>query len=469
MPNPFSEDRLLLGKALSLVEKGKDRLKQIDKESFPTPASEIARFLCLESIEAILNSPNLSAMSPPSMFLYVQRLHNFIDDIENSHLDHISWPLVNHCDELWKKIFPDEGPALFYSITRSHNYLLSHFSTKLLGAMEPLLTADEKSGFRKKEVYCLHLSSLEEDNLPFYANIAHEFGHAVIAAQHDSIKLLWQECISPLSQRLEQKAIEGGQDVSRLGTILWKIAQEIFADLFAAYAFGLTFYLSLFELRWQDQVSNRFWQIDWHPMEESIMVHPGVDYRLFLLQEKIQLSAWAEIAATSISGLENKSIASIITWMSAIKPDHSKDEFIISNPPDGRANILCEILQNNIAAIKDACHHFADQAWDRLQSSFASIRCDMKADKLYHLLKRMENDIIPNIYPLPDQADLLGEPAELECILAAAAIYRLWLLDREDDDFTSRNRRHELSKVERMTRKAIEVVYIQRQYLRSSG
>jgi hypothetical protein len=78
-----------------------------------------------------------------------------------------------------------------------------------------------------------------------------------------------------------------------------------------------------------------------------------------------------------------------------------------------------------------------------------------------HLLRRLADDILPNIIP---DATLLGTPARFATILNASALYRVSMLLKRDATKGPDEIYRELQKLERLTAKAFEVSYIQRQF-----
>jgi|ERR1035437_168590 hypothetical protein len=174
---------LILAKSLALLEKTKRRVGQIDGAEFPTPSSELARKILEEALSALAEKISWSVMDPEVLYSCCISIQAFVEQLEASNSAHISWPLVSCCDEIWKKFFPNDDAQVFYSVTTDYNYAISRFSSRLQRLFESVLTdAQIKKIVGGKNLYCLQLASLEDANLPLYANIGHEFGHAFLAS-----------------------------------------------------------------------------------------------------------------------------------------------------------------------------------------------------------------------------------------------------------------------------------------------
>lgn len=85
----------------------------------------------------------------------------------------------------------------------------------------------------------------------------------------------------------------------------------------------------------------------------------------------------------------------------------------------------------------------------------------VSADDVTELLRRLEADILPNIIP---DGSLLGRPATFSTILNAAAIYRIKLLLFRATASPTDAVYRDLQKLERLTAKAFEVSYVQREF-----
>jgi len=237
------EDRPLTIKVLSLIEKTKSRLNQLDHKKFPSEITEKARKLLLNILDKFSNPNTLN----PSILSYqfLLELQSFVDDIESSTIDHISWPIISYCDEIWNSIFNDKDRMIFYSLTRDHNYYLYRFSNELIKHLNvsPLISSPQINELlENKVIYCLNLASLEKENVPLYAMIGHEFGHAVFHAHYLRIEKLLVQNISNLFNQLEEDSIPENI-ISIIKVIVRSYAIELFSDLIGTLIMGPAFLL----------------------------------------------------------------------------------------------------------------------------------------------------------------------------------------------------------------------------------
>src|SRR5437867_13432168 len=96
-------DSLVFSKSLSLIEKTKKRVVQVDGSEFPTASSEDARTLLLATLEALADKVFWPAMSPEALYSALINIQSLVEQVEQSNSAHISWPLVSYCDHVWKK------------------------------------------------------------------------------------------------------------------------------------------------------------------------------------------------------------------------------------------------------------------------------------------------------------------------------------------------------------------------------
>jgi len=79
---------------------------------------------------------------------------------------------------------------------------------------------------------------------------------------------------------------------------------------------------------------------------------------------------------------------------------------------------------------------------------------------------RLDKKILPNIIPTPAEP-LLGTPARFQDILVASSLYRFNLLLKQksdSDEHITKSAFNSLSRVERLTMKAIEASFIQQNF-----
>src|SRR4051794_35771845 len=116
------EPRAILGKSLALIEKTAAGVDHLDHWNFPTDASESARKLLLETLKTLESPAKLAPMDPSVLYNRLFAIQALADLVARSSTNHISWPLVSYCDQIWHALFGDSGPKIFYSLTPEHNY-----------------------------------------------------------------------------------------------------------------------------------------------------------------------------------------------------------------------------------------------------------------------------------------------------------------------------------------------------------
>src|SRR3954469_10250913 len=194
----IDESDAILSKSLSLIEKTIVSLRRVDQWEFPTgQASETARQLLVDALLQLREPANLTAIDSAVLYNRLFSLQELAAVVERSSTARISWPLVSYCDLFWKQLFPTSSPKIFYALTPEHTYSILRFSTKLAKDLNGLLPQNKIDDLvRGRELYCLQLASSEDDNLPLYANIGHEFGHAVYD-HHDAD--IWSSLVANIS------------------------------------------------------------------------------------------------------------------------------------------------------------------------------------------------------------------------------------------------------------------------------
>ena len=192
----YDPDSLVLAKSIALIQKTKKRVEQVDDAEFPTPSSKEAKVLLLSTLDALADKTFLPAMNPEALYNILINIQGLVEQLEASENAHISWPLVSCCDSLWNQLFPKGEAQIFYSVMTEHNYGISSFSLNLKRLIEIVLPPSQiKKILNGQTLYCLQLASLEDENLPLYANIGHEFGHALFWSEDTVIsKILENEC-----------------------------------------------------------------------------------------------------------------------------------------------------------------------------------------------------------------------------------------------------------------------------------
>jgi hypothetical protein len=464
MPEPFDVALAVRSKCAALIADTKDRVAQIDVSLFPTPASESAR-LAVERLLDRLSDPQATAAADPEvLYNRLIKLQVLVDEIENSSSRQIPWPLVHYCNDIWGALFrrgANEHLAIFYSLTHEYNYVITSFS----GAMRRLLVhilakkdIDEVLG--DSPMYCLHLPSIEQNNLPLYANIAHEYGHVLYDHHREALTERLDASFSGVLKdgfrRLNDlDPSHAARRRRRFVLLFTSLAQEVFADAVAATLAGPAYFLSLYEMAWG--VDPRTWSMALSPIDREIRAYPSPAFRLNLLKQSSVFSEFDSAARVGFRELRNARLRSIMSTISGIgTPD---DEDVVDVFPNGDidAAALSRVFKEILPETKAATKQFAKESSAFISESMA-YDSELKADRVGRLLQRFEDDILPNIVP---DGTLLGQPADFPEVLNAAALYRMWNLVEQSE---LQSISQQLRKIERLTLKALEVSYVQRQF-----
>ena len=276
------EDSLVFSKSVALIEKTRRRVAQIDGANFPTISSEEARELLLKALETLADKTLWPAISPEALYNTLIHIQALVEEVEASTSDHISWPLVSYCDHIWKLLFPDGNFRIFYSLTAAHNYTISSFTDRLANRLRHVLPSGQVDAILgEKTLYCLQLASLEDENLPLYANIGHEFGHVLFLAQENVLlSLLDIECRPALEGIFKHlQTTDPLLAVKRTERTIWIIkalATELFCDFIGALISGPAFLLSLQEMGWG--TNQDIWSATLVPKNEAIRAY-GLEIR----------------------------------------------------------------------------------------------------------------------------------------------------------------------------------------------
>lgn len=453
----IDESKAILSKSLTVIENTKSRLEEFDHLNFPTLSTQNARELLLDVLLALHDPKRFEPMDPSVLYNRVLELQNLVRMVESSSIDHVSWPLVGYCDTIWRSLFGEDGPKIFYSVIPEHNYSIFHFSQSVENLLDALLPRNSaKAVLNHRKIYCLQLASVEDDNLPLYANIGHEFGHAITRNSLEEIGRIFSDEFIKTSffQQVQDDLAKIDKNqcerwVRRTMLAVFKIAEELFCDMVGASLMGPAFFLSLYEMSWgQDRHS---FNIQLSPNDRPIFAYPSFQFRLHSIHQ------YAEIETFS-GNIEEK----FATLLADVETSHDSDTINLGPRSDPDSGAINKVLTDNLHAIKSLLESFlsASHTWFRRQYSKAISPISPK--DVTDLLERLQCDILPNIVPDKDFDPLLGRPADLSSILNASALFRMELLASTITDHKMISKRTEL--VERLTAKALEVSFVQREY-----
>lgn len=461
-------DALVLSKSLALIQKTKRRVEQIDTAGFPTDSSESARTLLQRSLESLGNPIFWKVMDPESLYNTLIQLQELVQQIELSTSDRISWPLVSYCDHFWNLLFPKKDVTIFYSVFTAHNFGIHSFTHRLRLLLANVLPPSEISSITSgNEIYCLQIASLEDENLPLYANIGHEFGHALYWAKTGDVdKILASECNKVFADIITDLKASDPASVprrtQRCGTIIFKVAVELFCDAVGALIAGPAFQLSLFEMGWG--ADQNTWSTLLSPKKASVKGYPSFAFRLGCLNRDQNRNFLRELQH-QVDGLQNDRslFQAMLEPLTNIPIDSASDQISVRPISDQDANVIQSTLSKYLNPLKSGLQSFIDKCWNDILGNYKAQGnfSDISGDDVFALMQRLNADILPNIVP---NQTLLGRPATFPTILNASALFRMTLLSKRSVDSGSDEMYRSVQKVERLTAKALEVSYIQREY-----
>lgn len=471
-------DAFVLSKSLALVEKTKRRVAQIDMAIFPTNSSGIARELLSVTLDSLGNRVFWEAMSPAALYNTLIHIQGLVEKVEASTSDHISWPLVSYCDHFWKLLLPTEEVQIFYSVFAEHNYSIGSFTNSLRLLLENVLPPSEIDRIiGGKQLYCLQIASLEDENLPLYANLGHEFGHALYRDREQQIIPIFVAECTDVFKSINSALIaeDSGPANRRLNRVVWivkSIATELFCDLVGSMLAGPAFFLSLHEMGWgTDQNS---WIMKLSPKDSRIRAYPSFAFRLSCVKKFMQLDTFVQTLQQKLESLpdEKDALKKTPTYVTVIPESHLADYVSVRPVSEVDAKAIQEAIEEDIPALKQCLEKFITRCSDEILASLRSQPefSPVSPEQVFELIRRLDSEIIPNIIPSTVPKDsLLGVPASFATILNASALYRMYVLLTRKGDHCSEEINLQIQKVERLTAKALEVSYIQRDFNRWRG
>jgi hypothetical protein len=405
-------------------------------------------------------------MSAESLYSTLIRLQDLVTAVEASTSDNISWPLVSYCDHFWNLLFSKKDVSIFYSVFKEHNFGISSFSARLRSLLDTLLppaVIDKMIGTHT--IYCLQISSLETDNLPSYANIGHEFGHALYWEHGTEIVKIVADEAAPVLTALVASLPPGSAASAskRCTLIIHRIAMELFCDLVGVLVVGPGFLLSLHEMGWGS--SQNTWSLSLSPKDAETRAYPSFAFRLAAVKGALPADCYKAELPQKLSDAfgAGTPLASAHLCVTDMVTDHSLD--IISATPsvDRDAAPLEATFTKHLTPLKAALDKALDRFKKEILSPFTQLPefAPVLEQDIYELIRRLEADILPNIIP---DGSLLGKPATFAAVLNACALYRMHVLTTRTPTEGPEPMSIKLSKVDRLTAKALEVSYVQHEF-----
>lgn len=461
------EPKAILAKSLVLIQKAVTALTQLDHWRFPTDSSEDARTLLLKAHDCLRDPANLAPIDAAVLYNRLFCLQELLDLVERSSTAHISWPLVSYCDEFWRKFFGDGKTKIFYSVTPEHNYCILPFTKRLSFNLRGVLSSKDIDALTGgSELYCLQLASSEDANLPLYANIGHEFGHAVYDVRESALltelNASFGNVISDIFSDLQKNdAVQCRVRFRRTARAIVTMAEELFCDLVGTMLMGPAFLLSLYEIAWGE--TKAVCKVRLTPDEHSIRAYPSFHFRLHCIYRSGRITDFRNSARSEFAQLPAL-LHSLATCLGTVPIAHHDDTVKVLPASDDDASAIQTVLERHLPRIKQAMEQFLTTAATELSNWYRDAFPSIVPKEIAELLERLENNILPNIIPT-DGSPLLGKPASFMAILNACALYRLHLLTTYGADKSSELSRR-MGIVERLTAKALEVSFIQHEYNR---
>lgn len=469
MTGEFSEDVAIRNKSLALIRKTRAQLAQVDGGKFPTPSSEDARQLLLDVLKALEEPDMLAPMDPQVLHNRLIDLHRLVRDVEASSCDQISWPLVNYCDEIWSSLVTGNDHRIFYSLTDEHNYGISPFTVRVARSLDCLLPSQKVAEIvGGTQIFCLHLASLEDTNLPLYANIGHEFGHVVFSLMEQELVKVWLQEIRPALAAMWSHLDGIGKTSAarrkkRLLSVLFCFAKELVADQVGALVFGPAFYLSLYEMAWGN--NRDAWTVRLDPIDDATKAYPSANFRLRCVRRSAEVDAFAQGLPDAVPALLPKRLRQAIADLASFSGTCNGGAVVVQPHSDSDCKAMQEVIAAGLGAMEEKLAAFLQHADEQIRARYDRSVARVGNADVAKLLHRLEDDILPNI--VREEGELLGEPASFQAILTASAVYRIYLLSDAGVPAASTSVYQDIQKLERLTAKALEVSYVQRDFNRN--
>jgi len=398
-------------------------------------------------------------------------LRKLANQVALSSTTRIHWPVTKYFDTIWSEVFGvgADRPIVFYSLTDDHNYHLHKFSLNLIDELQDVLDeARIKELLAGQTIYCLELASAEDFNLPLYANIGHELGHAVVAASRREFIAHLDQHASPFltatKAGVESLSLDSeakGRVTRSAAKIFITIAEELFCDRIASQLVGPAYLLSLYEISWGQDLTAMMLRLPatrtGHAKTSDIHAYPSFNFRIALASRWTQADAFFHELAEGCAQFGDQAICSTLEKLRTLQIDHSTDHcpgFALTLEVKAIQDIISSNMDVLKACVEKAVESFELSSTDRWKiPHHKCIVSDVVA-----LIDRLNHNIVPNI--VPDNT-LLGQPASFHAILNASAVYRLHhLLGRALEDLDVFQEKVDI--LERLTSKALEVTFIQR-------
>ncbi len=462
------EQHVARSKAHILFGKAIDVLEQLDGDCFPTVTSDDVRGHLLNILRTLRDPDLIGGADPVLLYQQAVQFQEYVSILAASSIEHISWPLVGYCDQIWEEHFGTDSPRVFYSTTQQNNYFLVKFSEKLKNQLITVLPKSQiQTLFDGKAFYCLQLASVEDENLPLYAIIGHEFGHALFhknADEYEEVALQAYESQLAVSFQMSIQKHSGTpllEDENTridklLSRIYVKLATELFSDMVAALLMGPAYLLALHETGWGTR--KNLFRVALSPNGNWLEAHPSHQFRQSCLHKTLDLDVFC---SDLLKKKKNPELEKALGFLKESTTESEDDRVGVDSPENPDTAIIRHCLQENIVKVKESLQGTVIEFRKLHEKRHGGSNQSFSSDNIHALLERFSHHILPNIIP---DGSPLGTPAEFADILNAAALERFEALegcDLQKDDSQKR-----IGVVERLTAKALEVSFVQKEYLK---
>ena len=311
-------------------------------------------------------------------------------------------------------------------------------------------------------IWCFCLSSVDENNITTFANIAHEIGHIIFKKEKDDILIIRDQVLQEkIDTKFTNRALkllneypkEKRLYINSVSTqLLFSLIEETCADVVGSILLGPTFLLSLNEFTWDviGRKSENIWFIE---LEKERLNYPSIAFRKKCIKSLINYDSFLK-GMKEISSL-NKIDEMIDKYLKSETTE--TDRFLIKYDEE-----LEKYLNNFMSEISDAFLLFAHRVYDYIINKYKKEIEEPDYSKIDDLIKRLSNKIPPNIV---NDGTLLGQTANYSEILLSSYLSKIYTFYRSDG-MNLEEKIKDLSIINKLTTKAIECTYMQNEYLK---
>ena len=257
-------------------------------------------------------------------------------------------------------------PIVFYSVTEDHNYRLYPFTESLVVNLRDVLTESRiKEIIGGRTLYCLELASAEDFNLPLYANIGHELGHAILAENLESFqKHLMSNCEPWFTEAVEQitaRKLESNvkqRAVNAIKNVFQTTAAEMFCDFIATQIMGPAFYLSLYEVSWGQDKAAVHIKVPTdgagHIISKLVYAYPSFNLRLSSVAKWASVAGFFSKAEEMTSHLKTDNLRTSIKRLIELSKHDDTSDYCFTSGRNDESAIVPVIVKKNLKEMKIA-------------------------------------------------------------------------------------------------------------------